>query len=105
MRFINNLPIGKKIFTIVIILGLTQVLIAAFAILKMKDISAEFDTMNNISIPLEREVSATSQWQLKKAAALEGLMYAAKSGQKRKVIKEYFETIEMITEKVISVLQ
>lgn len=105
MRFINNLPIGKKIFTIVIILGLTQVLIAAFAILKMKDISAEFDTMNNISIPLEREVSATSQWQLKKAAALEGLMYAAKSGQKRKVIKEYFATIEMITEKNTESLQ
>ncbi|MCL5975210.1 MAG: Tar ligand binding domain-containing protein [Gammaproteobacteria bacterium] len=71
MQFINNLPIGKKIFSIVIVLGLMQILIAALAIVKMNDISAEFNVMYEMAIPLESRVTQTSQLQLKKTIALQ----------------------------------
>ncbi len=97
MKWINNLPIGKKIFTIVLVLGLAQLLIAAFAVFKMNDISAEFDVMYEIAIPLDKLVSTTSKLQLQKAAVLEKLLRAAKSGARRKVIKGHIETIDEIS--------
>ena len=97
MKFINNLPIGKKIFTVVIVLGLTQLLIAAFAILKMQEISAEFSVMNEMVIPLERRVAKTSELQYKKAATLQSLLLDARSGAPRSVIKTHFAEIENIT--------
>jgi methyl-accepting chemotaxis protein len=97
MKWIKNLPIGKKIFTIVLVLGLTQLLIAAFAIFKMNDIAAEFDVMYEIAIPLDKLVSTTSKLQLQKAAVLEKLLRAAKSGARRKIIKGHLETINNIS--------
>ncbi len=97
MQFIKNLPIGKKIFSVVVILGLTQVLISAFAIFKMNNISDEFSVINQMSLPLEKNVSQANQLQLKKAAELQTLMIDAKSGARRKVIKEHFTAIENIT--------
>jgi methyl-accepting chemotaxis protein len=97
MKWINNLPIGKKIFTIVLVLGLAQLLIAAFAVFKMNDISAEFDVMYEIAIPLDKLVSTTSKLQLQKAAVLEKLLRAAKSGARRKIIKGHIETIANIS--------
>ncbi len=97
MKFINNLPIGKKIFTVVIVLGLTQLLIAAFAILKMQEISQEFSVMNEMVIPLERQVAKTSELQYKKAATLQSLLLDARSGAARSIIKTHFEEIENIT--------
>ena len=97
MKFINNLPIGKKIFTVVIVLGLTQLLIAAFAILKMQEISAEFSVMNEMVIPLERRVAKTSELQYKKAATLQSLLLNARSGAPRSIIKTHFAEIENIT--------
>lgn len=86
MQFINNLPIGKKIFSIVIILGMTQLLISSFAIVKMNDVAAEFNVINEIAIPLEKLVTTTSKLQLQKAAQLEKLLRAAKSNAPRKII-------------------
>ncbi|WP_292759804.1 methyl-accepting chemotaxis protein [Methylophaga sp. UBA2689] len=97
MKFINNLPIGKKIFTVVIVLGLTQLLIAAFAILKMQEISAEFSVMNEMVIPLERRVAKISELQYKKAATLQSLLLDARSGAPRSIIKTHFAEIENIT--------
>mgnify|MGYP003631279264 FL=1 len=97
MKFINNLPIGKKIFTVVIVLGLTQLLIAAFAILKMQEISEEFSVMNEMVIPLERRVAKTSELQYKKAATLQSLLLDARSGAPRSIIKTHFAEIEKIT--------
>lgn len=97
MKFINNLPIGKKIFTVVIVLGLTQLLIAAFAILKMQEISEEFSVMNEMVIPLERRVAKTSELQYKKAATLQSLLLDARSGAPRSIIKTHFAEIENIT--------
>jgi methyl-accepting chemotaxis protein len=97
MKFINNLPIGKKIFTVVIVLGLTQLLIAAFAILKMQEISAEFSMMNEMVIPLERRVAKISELQYKKAATLQSLLLDARSGAPRSIIKTHFAEIENIT--------
>lgn len=97
MKFINNLPIGKKIFTVVIVLGLTQLLIAAFAILKMQEISEEFSVMNEMVIPLERRVAKTSELQYKKAATLQSLLLDARSGAPRSIIKTHFAEIESIT--------
>lgn len=97
MKFINNLPIGKKIFTVVIVLGLTQLLIAAFAIIKMQEISQEFSVMNEMVIPLERRVAKTSELQYKKAATLQSLLLDARSGAARSIIKTHFEEIENIT--------
>jgi methyl-accepting chemotaxis protein len=97
MKWIKNLPIGKKIFTIVLVLGLAQLLIAAFAIFKMNDIAAEFDVMYEIAIPLDKLVSTTSKLQLQKAAVLEKLLRAAKSGARRKIIKGHLETINNIS--------
>lgn len=97
MKFINNLPIGKKIFTVVIVLGLTQLLIAAFAILKMQEISAEFSVMNEMVIPLERHVAKISELQYKKAATLQSLLLDARSGAPRSIIKTHFAEIENIT--------
>ena len=97
MKFINNLPIGKKIFTVVIVLGLTQLLIAAFAILKMQEISEEFSVMNEMVIPLERRVAKTSELQYKKAATLQSLLLDARSGAPRSIIKAHFAEIENIT--------
>lgn len=97
MQFIKNLPIGKKIYTIVIILALSQIFIASFAIFKMNDIGAEFDVMYKIAIPLDKLVSTTSKLQLQKAAVLEKLFRAAKSGASRSVIKEHIARIENIT--------
>lgn len=97
MQFINNLPIGKKIFSIVIVLGLMQILIAALAIVKMNDISAEFNVMYEMAIPLESRVTQTSQLQLKKTIALQELLADARSGASRNVIKGHIEVIENIT--------
>jgi len=97
MKFINNLPIGKKIFTVVIVLGLTQLLIAGFAILKMQEISEEFSVMNEMVIPLERRVAKISELQYKKAASLQSLLLDARSGASRKIIKIHFEDIDNIT--------
>lgn len=97
MKFINNLPIGKKIFTVVIVLGVTQLLIAAFAILKMQEISAEFSVMNEMVIPLERRVAKISELQYKKAATLQSLLLDARSGAPRSIIKTHFAEIENIT--------
>lgn len=97
MKFINKLPIGKKIFTVVIVLGLTQLLIAAFAILKMQEISAEFSVMNEMVIPLERRVAKISELQYKKAATLQSLLLDARSGAPRSIIKTHFAEIENIT--------
>ena len=112
MKFINNLPIGKKIFTVVIVLGLTQLLIAAFAILKMQEISQEFSVMNEMVIPLERRVAKTSELQYKKAATLQSLLLDARSGAARSIIKTHFEEIENITaesqltlEELVSILE
>jgi len=97
MQFIKNLPIGKKIFSVVVILGLTQLLISAFAIFKMNDISNEFSVIYQMSLPLEKNVAEARQLQLKKASELQTLMIDAKSGARRKVIKEHFAKIEAIT--------
>ncbi|MDO8827208.1 methyl-accepting chemotaxis protein [Methylophaga sp.] len=97
MQFINNLPIGKKIFSIVIVLGLMQILIAVLAIVKMNDISAEFNVMYELAIPLESRVTQTSQLQLKKTIALQELLADARSGASRNVIKGHIEAIENIT--------
>nr|WP_320166484.1 methyl-accepting chemotaxis protein [uncultured Methylophaga sp.] len=97
MQFIKNLPIGKKIFSVVVILGLTQLLISAFAIFKMNDISSEFSVIYQMSLPLEKNVAEARQLQLKKASELQTLMIDAKSGARRKVIKEHFAKIEAIT--------
>ncbi|WP_417509361.1 methyl-accepting chemotaxis protein [Methylophaga sp.] len=97
MQFIKNLPIGKKIFSVVVILGLTQLLISAFAIFKMNDISSEFSVIYQMSLPLEKNVAEARQLQLKKASELQTLMIDAKSGARRKVIKEHFSNIEAIT--------
>ncbi|WP_417535626.1 methyl-accepting chemotaxis protein [Methylophaga sp.] len=97
MQFIKNLPIGKKIFSVVVILGLTQLLISAFAIFKMNDISSEFSVIYQMSLPLEKNVAEARQLQLKKASELQTLMIDAKSGARRKVIKEHFSKIEAIT--------
>ncbi|WP_417498827.1 methyl-accepting chemotaxis protein [Methylophaga sp.] len=97
MQFIKNLPIGKKIFSVVVILGLTQLLISAFAIFKMNDISSEFSVIYQMSLPLEKNVAEARQLQLKKASELQTLMIDAKSGARRKVIKEHFANIEAIT--------
>ena len=97
MQFIKNLPIGKKIFSVVVILGLTQLLISAFAIFKMNDISSEFSVIYQMSLPLEKNVAESLQLQLKKASELQTLMIDAKSGARRKVIKEHFANIEAIT--------
>jgi len=97
MKFINNLPIGKKIFTVVIVLGLTQLLIAAFAILKMQEISEEFSVMNEMVIPMERRVAKTSELQYKKAATLQSLLLDARSGAPRSIIKTHFSEIDSIT--------
>ena len=97
MQFIKNLPIGKKIFSVVIILGITQVIISAFAIFKMNNISEEFSVIHEMSLPLEKNVSEASQLQLKKAAELQQLMIDAKSGARRNIIKEHFTSIENIT--------
>lgn len=98
MQQIKNLPIGKKIFTIVIILGLSQILIASFAIFKMNDIAAEFDVMHKMAIPLDKLVSTTSKLQLQKAAVLEKLFRSAKSGASRSIIKEQLAGIANITD-------
>ena len=97
MQFIKNLPIGKKIFSVVVILGLTQLLISAFSIFKMNDISSEFSVIYQMSLPLEKNVAEARQLQLKKASELQTLMIDAKSGARRKVIKEHFANIEAIT--------
>ncbi|WP_289284053.1 MULTISPECIES: methyl-accepting chemotaxis protein [unclassified Methylophaga] len=97
MQFIKNLPIGKKIFSVVVILGLTQLLISAFAIFKMNDISSEFSVIYQMSLPLEKNVAEARQLQLKKASELQTLMIDAKSGARRKVIKEHFAKIDNIT--------
>lgn len=98
MQRIKNLPIGKKIFAIVLILGLSQIFIASFAIFKMNDIAAEFDVMHDMVIPLDKLVSTTSKLQLQKAAVLEKLFRAAKSGESRSIIKSHLEAINHISE-------
>lgn len=97
MQFIKNLPIGKKIFSVVVILGLSQLLISAFAIFKMNDISGEFSVIYEMSLPLEKKVSQARQLQLEKASELQTLMIDAKSGARRKVIKEHFASLDEIT--------
>lgn len=97
MQFIQNLPIGKKIFSVVVILGLSQLLISAFAIFKMNDISGEFSVIYEMSLPLEKKVSQARQLQLEKASELQTLMIDAKSGARRKVIKEHFASLDEIT--------
>lgn len=98
MQSIKNLAIGKKIFVIVIILGLSQILITSFAIFKMNDIAAEFDVMHGMVIPLDKQVSTTSKLQLQKAAELEKLFRAAKSGASRSIIKSHLQAISQITQ-------
>lgn len=98
MQSIKNLAIGKKIFVIVIILGLSQILITSFAIFKMNDIAAEFDVMHSMVIPLDKQVSTTSKLQLQKAAELEKLFRAAKSGASRSIIKSHLQAISQITQ-------
>ncbi|WP_284452016.1 methyl-accepting chemotaxis protein [Methylophaga thalassica] len=105
MQFIKNLPIGKKIFSVVIILGITQVIISAFAIFKMNNISEEFSVIHEMSLPLEKNVSEASQLQLKKAAELQQLMIDAKSGARRNIIKEHFTSIENITAQTNQAMQ
>jgi methyl-accepting chemotaxis protein len=97
MQFINNLPIGKKIFSIVIILGATQLLTSLFAIVKMNDVAAEFNVINNLAIPLEKLVTTTSKLQLQKAAQLEKLLRAAKANAPRKIIKSHLQQITDIS--------
>lgn len=97
MQLINNLPIGRKIFTIVIILGLTQIIISTFAIFKMNDIASEFNVLNDIAMPLEKLVATTSKLQLQKEARLERIQRAAKSGARRKIIKEHIQALTDIT--------
>ncbi|AUZ85237.1 methyl-accepting chemotaxis protein [Methylophaga nitratireducenticrescens] len=97
MKFINNLSIGKKIFTVVIALTIAQLFIAAFAILKMRDIAEEFSVMNEMVIPLERRVAKTSELQYKKSAVLQALFLDARSGAPRSIIKSHFAEIEDIT--------
>ncbi|AFI85487.1 methyl-accepting chemotaxis protein [Methylophaga nitratireducenticrescens] len=97
MKFLNNLSIGKKIFTVVIALTIAQLFIAAFAILKMRDIAEEFSVMNEMVIPLERRVAKTSELQYKKSAVLQALLLDARSGAPRSIIKSHFAEIEDIT--------
>lgn len=97
MRFLNNLPISSKIFTIVIILGLAQVLISSFAVVKMNDVAAEFNLMYEVAMPLEKLVTTTNKLQLQKAVTLEKLLRAAKAGAKRKVIKNHLQSLTDIT--------
>jgi len=98
MKLLHNLPIGKKIFTIVIVLGITQIFISLFAIMKMNDVANEFNIMNDIAIPLEKLVSNTSKLQLQKEMQLEKMLRAAKSGARRKIIKEHIAALNNISE-------
>ncbi len=97
MQFINNLPIGKKIFSIVIILGAMQLLTSLFAIVKMNDVATEFNVINNLAIPLEKLVTTSSKLQLQKAAQLEKLLRAAKANAPRKIIKSHLQQITDIS--------
>jgi methyl-accepting chemotaxis protein len=97
MVFIKNLPIGKKILTIVIVLGFLQLITSSFAILKMNDIAAEFSVLYKFAVPLGDRVSKINLLQFEKSAALEKLLAGAKSGERRKVIKSYIQKIHDTT--------
>lgn len=105
MRFINNLSIGKKIFSLVIVLGLTQILISTYAIIKMNDISAEFDVTSQFAIPLEKLIAETSQLQLQKTATLKDLLEAAKSGERHSILKGYIAKLKNKTVLINQALQ
>lgn len=111
MEFLKNLPIGKKILSIVIVLGFLQLITSSFAILKMNDIAAEFAVLYEFAVPLESRVSKINLLQFEKSAALEKLLAAAKSGERRKVIKGYIQKIndttaesEAINNEVLAIL-
>ena len=97
MQFIKNLPIGKKIYSIVFVLGLILTITSFFAIIKMNNIADEFAVMHDIVIPLNNTISTISKLQLQKAATLEKLLRAAKAGASRSIIKGYISGIDDIT--------
>jgi len=98
VNFLKNLPIGKKILTIVILLAALQVITSSFAVLKMNNIAAEFAVLYEFAVPLESRVSKINLMQFEKSSALEKLLAAAKSGERRKIIKGHIQKINDITE-------